>query len=191
MRNRRNASSDAIDTTANTSVNEVSEFDINYVTAKHGDTRFNSTMKPGYHRENRNFSPRSRQNESWHGSRGDQSNRGNHNSYNNCYRKINKYRHPARNPKNNIKFEYQISRGEKEIMSTLTKMIEYLKGKSDREVESIKHMPKFNSRGINEVSEESIATIMMSDIQSVLKEDVNTIYNALVASDYIEEITDT
>ena len=183
MRCRRNATSDTIDTTVNASINEVSEFDINYVTTKHGDSRFNSTMKSNYHRDNRNFSPRGRQNESW------QSNRGDNNSYN-CYRKINKYRHPARDPRNNIKFEYQISRGEREIMSTLAKMIEYLKGRSEREIEGIKHMPKFNPRGVHEVSEDSIATISMSDLQKVLKEDVNTIYDALVATDYIEEVID-
>ena len=69
-------------------------------------------------------------------------------------------------------------------------MIEYLKGKPEREIESIKHMPKFNPRGINEVSEDSIATISMDKLRSVLKEDVNTIYDALVATDYIEEVTD-
>ena len=108
MRIRRNASSDNSDTTINTSVNEVSEFDINYVTAKCGDSRFNSTMKPGYHRDNRSFnSHRANHNNTWHDNRG-----GNNNSYNNWFRKINKYRHSAREPKNNIKFEYQISRGE-------------------------------------------------------------------------------
>ena len=50
-------------------------------------------------------------------------------------------------------------------------------------------MPKVNPRGVNEVSEDSIATISIEEIQRILKEDVNTIYDALVASDYIEEIT--
>ena len=183
MRIRRNASSDSSDTTINTSVNEVSEFDINYVTAKRGDSRFNSTMKPGYH--NRSFhNNRSSHNNTWH------DNRGSNNSYNNHFRKINKYRHQVRDPKNNIRFEYQISRGEREIMSTLAKMIEYLKGKPEREIESIKHMPKFNPRGMYKVSEDSIATISMDELRSVLKEDVNTIYDTLVATDYIKEVTD-
>ena len=47
MRNRRNNSSELIDTT----VNEISDIDINYVTSRQGDSRFNSTMKPGYQRE--------------------------------------------------------------------------------------------------------------------------------------------
>ena len=93
-------------------------------------------------------------------------------------------------PENNIEFEYSISRGEKEIMRTLRNMIDFLKGKTDKVVEDIKRMPKVNPRGVNEVSEDSIATISIEEIQRILKEDVNTIYDALIASDYIEEITE-
>ena len=57
-------------------------------------------------------------------------------------------------------------------------------------VKDIKRMPKVNPRGVNEVSEDSIATISIEEIQRILKEDVNTIYDALVASDYIEEVTE-
>ena len=56
MRNRRNNSSEIIDTT----VNKISDIDINYVTSRQGDSRFNSTMKPGYQREGKDFSPRNR-----------------------------------------------------------------------------------------------------------------------------------
>ena len=44
MTNRRNNSSKIIDTT----VNEISDIDINYVAPRQGDSSFNSTMKPGY-----------------------------------------------------------------------------------------------------------------------------------------------
>ena len=44
MRNRRNNSSELIDTT----VNKISDIDINNVASRQGDSRFNSTMKPGY-----------------------------------------------------------------------------------------------------------------------------------------------
>ena len=37
MRNRRNNSSELIDTTASTTVNEISDIDINYVASRHGD----------------------------------------------------------------------------------------------------------------------------------------------------------
>ena len=45
MRNRRNNSSELIDTTVNTTVNEISDIDINYIASRHGDNRFNSIMK--------------------------------------------------------------------------------------------------------------------------------------------------
>ena len=75
-------------------------------------------------------------------------------------------------------------------MRVLHKMIQYLKGRSDREIDSIKHMPKLYPRNVNEVSEDNIATITIEEIQKTLKEDVNTVYDALVASDFIEEITE-
>ena len=51
-------------------------------------------------------------------------------------------------------------------------------------------MSKVNPRGVNEVSEDSIATISIEKIQRSLKEDVNTIYDTLIASDYIEEVAE-
>ena len=55
-------------------------------------------------------------------------------------------------------------------MRVLHRMMQYLKGKSDREVDSIKHMPKLYPRNVNEVSEDDIATITIEEIQSTLKE---------------------
>ena len=182
MRNRRNISSELIDTT----VNEISDIDINYIASRQGDSRFNSTMKPGYQREGKDFSPRNRQNDSFRNNRSWNSPRND----NPNFRKINKYKHHAREPRNNIKFEYSISRGKKEIMRTLRNMIDFLKGKTDKVVEDIKRMPKVNPRGVNKVSEDSIATISIEEIQRILKEDVNTIFDALIASDYIEEIAE-
>ena len=67
-------------------------------------------------------------------------------------------------------------------------MIDFLKGKTEKVVEDIKRMPKVNPRGVNEVSEDSIATISIEEIQRILKEDVNTVSDALIASDYIEQV---
>ena len=125
MRNRRNHSSKLIDTTVNTAVNKISDIDINYVTSRHGDNRFNSTMKSRYQRDSKDFSPRNRQNKSFWKNRGWNSPRND----NQNFRKIKKYKHHAREPRNNIKFEYTISRGEKEIMRTLRTMIDFLKEK--------------------------------------------------------------
>ena len=63
-------------------------------------------------------------------------------------------------------------------------MIDFLKGKTDKVIEDIKRMPKVNPRGVNEVSEDSVATISIEEIQRILKEDINTVYDALIASDY-------
>ena len=70
MRNRRNNSSELIDTTVNTTINEISDIDISYVASRHGDNRFNSTMKSRYQREGKDFSPRNRQNDSFRNNRG-------------------------------------------------------------------------------------------------------------------------
>ena len=48
-----------------TTVNEIFDIDINYVASRQGDSRFNSTMKPGYQREGKDFSPRNGQNNSF------------------------------------------------------------------------------------------------------------------------------
>ena len=69
-------------------------------------------------------------------------------------------------------------------------MIDFLKGKTDKVIEDIKRMSKVNPRGVNEVSEDSIATVSIEEIQRILKEDINTVYDALIASDYIEEVTE-
>ena len=73
-------------------------------------------------------------------------------------------------------------------MKTLREMIEFLRGKSESMIGDIKRMQKGNPRGTNEVREDSITSITMSDLQNILKEDVNTIYDTLVASDYIEKV---
>ena len=75
-------------------------------------------------------------------------------------------------------------------MRTLRNIIDFLKGKTDKVIEDIKRMPKVNPRGVNEVSKDSIATISIEEIQRILKEDINTVYDALVPSDYIEEVTE-
>ena len=181
MGNRRNNGSKIIDTT----VNEISDIDINYVASRQGDSRFNNTMKPGYQRERKDFSPRNRQNDSF---RNNKSWNSPMNDNPSC-RKINKYKYHVREPRNNIKFEYSISRGKKEIMRTLRNMIDFLKGKTDKVIEDIKRTRKVNPRGVNEVSEDSIATISIEEIQIILKEYINTVYDALIASNYIEEVT--
>ena len=75
-------------------------------------------------------------------------------------------------------------------MRALRNMIDFLEGKTDKVVEDIKRMPKVNPTGVNEVSEDLKATISIEEIQRILKEDVNTVYDALIASDYIEDVAE-
>ena len=67
-------------------------------------------------------------------------------------------------------------------MRTLRNMIDFLKAKTDKVIEDIKRMPKVNPRGVIKVSEDSIATISIEEIQIILKADINTVYDTLVAS---------
>ena len=78
-------------------VNEILEIDINYVASRHGNNRFNSTIKTGYQTDGKDFSPRNRLNDSFRNNRGWNSPRGD----NQKFRNINKYKHHAREPKNN------------------------------------------------------------------------------------------
>ena len=43
---------------------------------------------------------------------------------------------------------------------------------------------------VNEVSEDQIATVTINEICDALHSDVDLVYDALVASDYIEEISE-
>ena len=66
MRNRRNNSSEL----TNTTVNKISNIDINYIASRHGDNQFSSTMKSGCQREGKDFSSRNRQNDLFQNNRG-------------------------------------------------------------------------------------------------------------------------
>ena len=50
-----------------------------------------------------------------------------------------------------------------------------------------KRLPKFTSTNTDEVSEDNIATISITEIQTILNEDIDLIFDALVIGDYIEE----
>ena len=53
--------------------------------------------------------------------------------------------------------------------------------------EAARRLPKFVKRTINKVSEDNIATISITEIQTILNEDIDLIFDALVIGDYIEE----
>ena len=72
------------------------------------------------------------------------------------------------------------------MMGNLRRTINYLKeGAQNRE--TARRLPKFINRTVNEVSEDNIATISITEIQTILNKDINLIFDALVIGDYIED----
>ena len=111
-------------------------------------------------------------------------------SFNGGYRKINKYQHRPGNPKNNIRFEYAAGKGDQELYRVLHRMIDFLKGMSVNDRQKFKEFRKYSPRTVNEISEDQIATVAINEICDALHSDVDLVYDALVASDYIEEISE-
>ena len=148
---------------------------------RRSDGKFNSTMKNGH----QNYSPGNKQ--------------GNYGNYNNSdnfsknwspqqnkfnRRRLQRYRYQSRWPKHDIKFEYN-SR-DKNMMGNLRRTINYMKeGAQNRE--AARRLPKFVNRTIDEVSEDNIATMSITEIQTILNEDIDLIFDALVIGDYIKD----
>ena len=103
-------------------------------------------------------------------------------------RRLNRYRHQPRDPKNNIRFEYNAK--DTDIYSTLRNTVDHLKEHPQADRYKFKKMlPKVTGhRNREEVREDTIAEMKMEDLQGVLKEDVDLIFNALVLHDYIKEV---
>ena len=75
---------------------------------------------------------------------------------------------------------------DKNMMGNLRRTINYMKeGAQNRE--AARRLPKFVNRTIDKVSEDNIATISITEIQTILNEDINLIFDALVIGDYIED----
>ena len=103
-------------------------------------------------------------------------------------RRLNRYRHQPRDPKNNIRFEYNTK--DTNIYSTLRNTVDQLKEHPQADRYKFKKMfPKVTGhRNKEEVREDTIAEMKMEDLQGILKEDVDLIFDALVLHDYIEEV---
>ena len=167
------------DTMVSDSINDISLTDksINFMQTRRDDGKFNSTMKNSH----QNYSP------------------GNYGNYNNSdnfsknwspqqnkfnRRRLQRYRHQSRWPKRDIKFEYNLI--DKNMMGNLRRTINYMKeGAQNRE--AARRLPKFVNRTIDKVSEDNIATISITEIQTILNEDIDLIFDALVIGDYIED----
>ena len=199
-------------------VNEMSiPEEVNFM-AWRNDSHFNSTMKNNSgcwnNSPNRNNSYHSDRNNSYHGGRNN-SYQGRNGSYsdnrsdrNNSYsdnnkswnprynysnnydsrRRLNRYRHQARDPKNKIKFEYNIA--DKDMMSNLRRTVEDLKQYPQANRNSFKKFLPGVTRQKNqeEVREDTIAEMEIEKVQEILKEDIDLVFDALVIQDYIEEV---
>ena len=148
------------DTTISDSINAISLTDesVNFMQTRRGDGKFNSTMKNGH----QNYSPGNKQ--------GNYSNYNNsdnfsknwspqQNKFNRC--RLQRYRHQSRWPKHDIKFEY--TSRDKNMMGNLRRTINYMKeGAQNRE--AARRLPKFVNRTIDEVNEDNIATMSITEI---------------------------
>ena len=193
-------------------VNEMSiQEEVNFMAGRN-DGRFNSTMKNNSshwnNSPNRNNSHYGSRNNSYQGknnsysdSRSDRNNSDNRSwnnrswnpryNYSDNYdsrRRLNRYRHQPRDPKNNIRFEYNTR--DTGIYSTLRNTVDQLKDHPQADRHKFKKMfPKVTAhRNREEVHEDTIAEMKMEDLQGILKEDVDLIFDALVIHDYIEEV---
>ena len=199
-------------------VNEMSiQEEVNFMAGRN-DCRFNSTMKNNSgcwnNSPNRNNSYYSNRNNSYYGGRNNSyqwrngsysDNRSDRNNsyfdnnkswnprynYSNNYdsrRRLNKYKHQSRDPKNKIRFEYNIA--DKEMFANLRDMVDHLK----EHPQANRHMFKKILPGVTkyrnreEVCEDTIAEMDIKQLQEILKEDIDLIFDSLVIHDYIEEI---
>ena len=72
------------------------------------------------------------------------------------------------------------------MMGNIRRTINYMKeGAQNRE--AARRLPKFVNRTIDEVSKDNIATISITEIQTILNEDIDLIFDALVIGDYIKD----
>ena len=77
-----------------------------------------------------------------------------------------------------------------DIYSTLRNTVDQLKEQPQADRHKFKKMLPNVTRHRNreEVHEDTIAEMKMEDLQGILREDVDLIFNALVLHDYIEEV---
>ena len=160
-------------------INDISLTDesVNFMQTRRGNGKFNSTMKnysPGNKQGNySNYNNSDNFSNNWSPQR---------NKFNRC--RLQRYKHQPRWPKRDIKFEYNAR--DKNIMGNLRRTINYMKeGAQNRE--AARRLPKFVNRTVDEISEDNIATMSITKIQTILNEDIDLIFDALVIGDYIKD----
>ena len=174
--------------TLSDSINDtLSEESVNFMHTRRGDNKFNSTMKNGH----QNYSPNNKGNYS-----GNNSHNGS-NNYNNKEKKLElthrevSTRGDSKDTNTNldgqrrdIRFEYNAR--DQDLMGNLRRTINFMKGGAQNR-EAARKLPKWVNRATEEVSEDNIATMSITEIQTILNEDIDLIFDALVIGDYIED----
>ena len=171
------------------SINEVSMADeINYISPRGGDNRFNSTMKSNYNNFGNcsNYSPRGRNNS--YSSNRKWSPRNNYSNNFDSKRKLNRYRHQNRFPKKDVRFEYNTA--DSQMYNSLRRTINQLKDEPQETRNKFKRFPRFTNRSQEEVREDAIATITIEEIAETLAAPSDLVFDALVIGDYIDEEND-
>ena len=167
------------ETTISDSVNMISDVStVEFPNSPRGG-RFNSTMRHQYPNQSRGSSYN---NNSYNNNNNSQYNTSN--PYRNGYRRLKRYRHQNSWPKRNVRFEYNVK--DKDMMGNIRRTVDFIKSRNQSR-EAAKRFPKFTNRSIEEVSEDAIETTSIENIQHILNEDVDLIFDALVIADYIEE----
>ena len=97
-----------------------------------------------------------------------------------------KYQHHKKQPKAQVIFEYA-SQSPMELMQTIRNFITFMKANpTSREHFKINKLPNLNFS--NEVNESEIYSISLDQVQQVINEDANLVFDALVAANYINKI---
>ena len=113
--------------------------------------------------------------------------RSNYSSNYDSRRKLRRYAHQPRDSKSNITFKYNIS--DHDMMPNLRRAVDSLKDEPQANRNKYKQfLLKMSKRNEEEVREDAIAKIKIGQIQEILKEDLDLIFDALVIQDYIDEV---
>ena len=166
------------ETTISDSVNMISDVStIEYPNSPRGG-RFNSTMRHQYPNQSRGSS----YNNSSYNNNNSQYNISNHTETATDASRGTDTRTPGQ--RETVQFEYNVK--DKDMMGNIRRTVDFIKS-GNQSREAAKRFPKFTNRVIEEVSEDAIETTSIENIQHILNEDVDLIFDALVIADYIEE----
>ena len=101
-------------------------------------------------------------------------------------RQPNKYQHHKNQPKAQVIFEYA-NQSPMELMQTVRNFITFMKANPmSREHFKINKLPNHNFS--NEVNESEIYSSSLDQVQQVVNEDTNLVFEALVTADYIDKV---